>query len=173
MIRRIALLTLSALLAASWMACEKSGATERQKEPQANEQAAQPQSPATEQNPATEKMQSAQAKADKGMAEAKADFEKTVEDYRHARNSDLSDVDRKIADVQAKADTAIGKAKLELKAKLTEIRTAREEFVREMRTLDRATAATWGDVKANVDKAWDSLKDTVDDAENPKPATHH
>ena len=167
MIRRIATLTLSALLAASWMACEKSGATERQKEPQANEQA--PQTP----NPAAESMQNAQAKADKGMAEARANFEKTVEDYRHARNSDLSDLDRKVADIQAKADTAIGKAKLELKADLGEIRTAREEFVREMKNLDKATAATWGDVKANVDKAWDSLKDTVEKAESPKSTTHH
>jgi hypothetical protein len=164
MIRHIPPLTLTALLALSSIACEKPGATERQKEQQANEQAAQAR------NEANEQMQTAQGKADKEIAAARADFEKAREDYRHAQTLNLSDIDRKIAALDAKDKTATGKTKAELDAKLPAIRAQREAFVRELQDVDRATSSTWDDVKANVDRKWDSLNDAVNKAEgSPLP----
>ena len=159
MILHIAPLTLTAVLAATLLACEKPGATEQQKEQQASEQAAQ------SRNEANEKMQTAQGKADKDIAGARADFEKTREDYRHSRTTDLTDIDRKIADLEAKKRTATGKAKTNLDANLPAIRTQRDAFVRELQDAGRATPATWDEVKADIDRKWDALKNAVDKAE--------
>jgi septal ring factor EnvC (AmiA/AmiB activator) len=97
MIRHITL-TLISLLATAAFACEKTGATERQPEVQANEQVAQAK------NEVTQRMQSAQA-TDKDIAAARADFEKNREDYRHARAIDLNDLDKRIADLESKEKT--------------------------------------------------------------------
>jgi len=158
MIRHVATLTLSALLAASSIACDKPGATERQREQQTNDQSPQ------ERNEVNEKMQNAQSNADKELAGARNDFEKTREDYRHSRMVDLNDIDSRITDLDAKEKTATGKDKVDLDAKLPGIHSQRDAFARELRTVDRATPATWADVKANVDQSWNALKDAVDKA---------
>ena len=163
MIRHVATLTLSALLAASSIACEKPGATERQSDQQTNN--ANPQG----NNEVNEKMQNAQSNADKELAGARNDFDKTREDYRHSRTVDLNEIDSKIADLDAKEKTATGKDKADLDAKLPTIHSQRDAFARELRTVDRATPATWGDVKANVDQSWNALKDDVDKAGGRSP----
>jgi hypothetical protein len=145
MIRHIAPLTLTALLAASSIACEKPGATERQKEQQASEQAAQTKN---------------------------SDFEKTRANYRHSRISDLGDIDKRIANLEAKENTATGKTKADLEAEMPAILAQRDAYVRVLQNLDTATASTWDDAKANADRKWDSLKDAVSKAESwpqPKP----
>jgi vacuolar-type H+-ATPase subunit H len=159
MIRHIGPVTWALVVSASLLACDKPGATEQQREQRANEQVTQAA------NEANQQTQSAQAAADKDIAAARTDFEKSREDYRHARTKDLSDVDEKIANLESKATTATGKTKARLDANPPPLRAQREAFVRDIQTLDRATAATWDETKANVDREWDALKAAVDKAE--------
>ncbi|MDP9151812.1 MAG: hypothetical protein M3O36_17965 [Myxococcota bacterium] len=157
MIRRSASL-LVALLCAAPLGCDKPGATEQQKEMRASEQAAEAR------NQANSKAEGAQASADKDIAAARNDFEKTREDYRHSRRIDVADMDKKIADLQAEQRTATGKRKADLDANLPSLRAQREAFVRDMQSLDMATASSWDSAKANLDREWDALKAAVDKA---------
>jgi hypothetical protein len=156
MIRHIAPLTLIALF--SFVACDKPGATEQQKEDKASERAANARSEAEQQ------AQSAQAVAAKDIAAARAEFEKNREDYRHSRRVDLADLDKKIVDLEADTRTATGKEKANLEVRLPAIRAKRDAFVRDMQALDNAMAATWDAAKANLDQEWDALKTAVDKA---------
>jgi phosphoenolpyruvate-protein kinase (PTS system EI component) len=158
-IRHTALLTCTALLLASSFACEKPGAMERQKEQQANEEVKRAW------NEATQRAQGAQAAAEREIAAARANFEKTREDYRHARATDLSDLGKKVADLEAKAKTSTGKIKSDLRAHLSAILAAREAFVRDLQALDKTTAAAWDEAKAKLDREWGALKATVDKAQ--------
>jgi hypothetical protein len=158
MIRPTALLTFAALFSLPSLACDKPGATERQREEQATQQAAQGRTEAQQQS------QNAQAEAEKNIAAARADFEKTREDYRHSRTTDLSDLDKQVAELEAKAEAATGKTKADLDVKLPVIHAQRDAFVRDMQALDRASSATWDQSKANLDREWDALKDAVDKA---------
>src|SRR5689334_16053095 len=105
MIRHIAMLALGTVVAIGAFACDKPGATEKQREDNAMQQAAQAR------NEANENAENAQAKADKEVANARNDFERTREDYRHDRTDDLTRLDKRIADLDAKARTATGKTK--------------------------------------------------------------
>lgn len=114
---------------------------------------------------ATDKINAAQAEADKKVADAQANFLKLREDYRHSVNDDLVKVDKSIADLDAKAQTAKGKTKAEIDAALPNIRTLRENVNTEYRSLELASALTWDDAKARVDKAVDELKKAIDKAD--------
>jgi hypothetical protein len=114
---------------------------------------------------ATEKINAAQAEADKKVADAQASFLKLREDYRHKTTENLVELDKDIAELEAKAKTATGKAKAELDARLPEVRTQREAFTNEYKSLELASAITWDDAKARVDKSWDELKKVVDKAD--------
>jgi hypothetical protein len=158
MIRHIAPLTFTAVLVAASIGCEKPGATERQKEEQANQQLAQAR------NEADKRTEGAQAAANRDINVARADFEKAREDYRHTRMVDLTELDKKIADLDMKAQKATGKAKVDVQESLAVIRTNRDAFVRDMQALDRTTPAAWDESKANLDREWTTLKDSVDKA---------
>jgi hypothetical protein len=114
---------------------------------------------------ATDKINAAQAEADKKVADAQANFLKLREDYRHSVNEDLVKVDKNIADLDAKSQTAKGKTKTEIDAALPSIRTLRENVNTEYRSLELASALTWDDAKARVDKAVDELKKAIDKAD--------
>lgn len=111
---------------------------------------------------ATDKINAAQAEADKKVADAQANFSKLREDYRHDVTEDLVKVDKSIADLDAKSKTEKGKSKTELDAALPNIRTLRENVATEYRSLELASAITWDDAKARVDKAVDELKKAID-----------
>lgn len=114
---------------------------------------------------ATDKINAAQADADKKVADAQANFMKLREDYRHDVSEDLTKVDKSIADLEAKAKTEKGKAKAELDAALPGIRSLRESVTTEYRSLELASAITWDDTKARVDKSIDELKKAIDKAD--------
>src|SRR5271154_170722 len=88
--RSIASLAVIALLASSIAACDKPGEAEQKKEMSANDQAAQSRAQADR------NAQAAQSQANQTIAAARADFEKSREDYRHGRQQDLADVNKKI-----------------------------------------------------------------------------
>lgn len=111
---------------------------------------------------ATDKINAAQAEADKKVADAQANFLKLREEYRHDVTEDLVKVDKSIADLDAKALTAKGKAKTEIDAALPNIRSLRESVTTEYRSLELASALTWDDAKARVDKAVADLKKAID-----------
>jgi chromosome segregation ATPase len=114
---------------------------------------------------ATDKINAAQAEADKKVADAQANFSKLREDYRHDVTEELVKVDKGIVDLEAKAKTEKGKSKTELDAALPNIRTLRENVATEYRSLELASAITWDDAKARVDRAVDELKKAVDKAD--------
>lgn len=146
-------------LAASFLACDKPGVTEQQRENQATDQADQAR------NQADQKAQQSQASADKDMAAAQADFQKAKVDYRHDRESDLVTIDKKISDLEAKARTATGKEKTKLDANLPGLRAQRDAFARDLHSLDAMAGTAWDQGKANLDKEYDALKDAVDKAD--------
>lgn len=154
----LTVLTLIGLSVAASTGCERTGVAEQQREGPTSQQAAQ----AVQE--ATERALAAQAAANKDSGPARADFEKTREDYRHARAADLIELDKKIADLEAKEKTAKDKAKVQLQTELTTIRAKREAFVRDMYALADATSAAWDEETAKVARDWDALKAAVEKA---------
>ena len=114
---------------------------------------------------ATDKINAAQADADKKVADAQANFLKLREDYRHSVTEDLTKVDKSIADLEAKEKTAKAKDKAAIDAALPNIHSLRESVTTEYRSLELASAITWDDSKARVQKAVDDLKKAVDKAD--------
>ncbi len=114
---------------------------------------------------ATDKINAARAEADKKVADAQASFLKLREDYRHSVTENLVGVDKNIADLEAKSKTAKGKTKANIDAALPNIHTLRESVTNEYRSLELASAITWDDAKARVDKAVDDLKKAVSKAD--------
>ena len=114
---------------------------------------------------ATERINAAQAEADKKVADAQANFIKMREDFRHDVSQKLVEIDKDIAGLEAKAKTATGKAKAEIDSKVPNIRSLREQVSSEYRSLELASALTWDDAKARVNKAVDDVKKAIDDAD--------
>jgi len=158
MIARIGTLTLSALLSASLLMCQKPGAEEQTAEGRANKQAE------DIQNEAANKANAAQAAADQKIAAARADFEKAREDYRHSRQGDIDSLNQKISDLDAQEKTATGKTRADLDANLPAIHAQRDAFVNDMRSLQVATPATWDGARARIDAEWDALNKAVSSA---------
>ena len=151
-----------AIAALGLVACDNPGATAQDKTNQA--QADADKAAAQARDDAEKKTKSAQADADKKIADAQADFAKAREDYRHTVQTNLDDVNKKIAELDAKANTATGKAKTDLSTKLTELHTQRDAFAAEFKKLDTSTASTWDATKQRLDKSWSDLKAAVDHA---------
>jgi hypothetical protein len=137
------------------VACDTPGVTEQQKESKAV------QDNAEQQDRAARASASAQADMNQKIASAQADFERTREDYRHSRQTDLDEIDAKIAKLEASEPTLTGKAKTDLDTRLPQIRAQRAAFGTDLRAIQGTTAATWDDAKARVDKEWESLKSAV------------
>lgn len=115
-------------------------------------------------NEANDKTNSAQAEADKKIAAAQGDFSKRREDFRHKLESDVIDLDKKIDLLEAKAKTATGKAKADLDANLAGIRTRRTSLTTDVKSLETASAGTWDDTKARIEKQFSDLKSAVEKA---------
>ena len=111
---------------------------------------------------ADEKIKNAQAEADKKIAEAQAAFMKLREDYRHATTTGMNELDKKISDLDAKVLTSKAKARTELEVKVSQLKANREAFLAEYKTLESASAITWDQTKAKLDKQWADLKAMAD-----------
>lgn len=106
----------------------------------------------------------AQADADRAIAEARAGFTKMREDYRHETMVNLADLDKKIADLSAKAKTSTGKAKADLDASMKLIVVSRDAYLADYRSIETASATTWDETKARLEKERTDLKALVDKA---------
>lgn len=113
---------------------------------------------------AQQKSIQAQAEADKQIAEAKANFMRLREDYRHATTTNLVGLDHQVADLEAKGKQLTGKAATDFADKLRDIRNRRATFSTDYDAIEAASATTWDDTKARLDKAWAELKTIVDKA---------
>jgi hypothetical protein len=111
---------------------------------------------------ADQKIKNAQAEADKKIAEAQASFMKLREDYRHTTTEAMVDLDKKVADLEAKAMKSRAKAKTDLELKVKQLKAGREAFLAEYKTLETASAGTWDETKARLDKQWNDLKAMAD-----------
>ena len=130
-------------------ACEKSGKETQEKVDNAQEQS-------------QVEITNAQVKADEKIAEARNDFDKTREDYRHTMQSNLDALDKNLSDLDAKALKATGAKKVELTNKATTLRAQRDAFAADVRGLDNATTATLDATKIRMDKEWSNIKSTSD-----------
>ena len=149
-------LAIVTLMASSFVACDKPGETEQRKEVAANERSAEARAQAERNS------QIAQAESERAIAAARADFERRREDYRHDRQLDLSDVNRKLLDLEAKQKTATGKERASLDANLPILRSRRDAFIGDLQRLDNATPTSWDGARASLDKEWDALKAALD-----------
>ncbi len=113
---------------------------------------------------ADQKIVAAQAEADKKIGEAYAHFMKLREDYRHQTTNNLVELDREVDVLEANSKTATSKAKADLEAHLDRIHTKRTEFASDYKAIEAASAVTWDDTKARLDKEWTELKALVDKA---------
>jgi hypothetical protein len=113
---------------------------------------------------ANQKIAAARAEETDKVAAAQGDFGKMREDYRHSTATDLADVDQKMSNLDAKERQATGDDKANLDARLREIRASRAAFAADYRSLDAASAATWDDTKARLDKEMSDLKALVNKA---------
>jgi glucose/arabinose dehydrogenase len=111
---------------------------------------------------ANQKIASAQAVADKKIAEAQGNFMKLREDYRHSVTTDLADLDQRVAKLTAKEQLMSGQGRADFDARLAKIRAEREAFDTDYRKLEAASALTWDDTKARLDKEMSALKTLVD-----------
>jgi hypothetical protein len=150
-------LTVVALLSASSLACSKPGATERQKEITASEEAK------AITSEAQQHYQGAYSVAEKTMSSARAEFEMTRENYLHTRRLDLIDLDKRIADLEASPPSSMAKA-ADVRARLSTINAQRDAFGRHMAVLETAPAATWDASTKKLDQEWDALRRAVDAA---------
>jgi hypothetical protein len=139
-------------------ACDKPGVMEQQTEQKAA------QKNADQQERAARESASAQAYMSQKVASAQADFEHADEDYRHSRQTDLDDIDAKIAKLEAKDTTATGKAGTDLDARQPSIRAQRAALGSDFRALQPTSSTAWDDAKARVDKEWEAPKAAVADA---------
>jgi hypothetical protein len=110
------------------------------------------------------KIKTAEQNEGKQVAEAQAGFMKMREDYRHTTTTNLVELDRKVDDLETKAKKSSGKEKADLDANLKQIHTDRGTFETNYKSLEAATASTWDDAKARLDKEWTHLKTLVDKA---------
>lgn len=106
----------------------------------------------------------AQVKEDKKVAGAEQDFAKSRDDYRHDMQTNLDDLDKKLADLDVKAQRAAGGAKSNLAAKSQSLHAQRDAFARELDSLGSVPPAEWDATKARVDHDWDALKKNTDKA---------
>lgn len=141
-------------------ACDKSGQDQQQKADKA--QATANHEITNAQVEANEKATNAQATADKKIAEAEKDFSKTREDYRHDMQSNLDNIDKKIADLEVKAKKATGKKRADLDASIPVLKSQRDAFSVDMKTIETANATSWDATKARIDKQWTDLKKAAD-----------
>jgi len=111
---------------------------------------------------ADRKIKAAQAEADRKTNDMQAAFARTVEDYRHKTQTDLTDLDQKITELDARAVSATGKAKDHLGATLPSIKARRAAFAADFKSIDGAAAASWDATKARLDQEWTDLKALVD-----------
>jgi hypothetical protein len=113
---------------------------------------------------ADETITNAQNLADQKVAEAQAGFMKLREDYRHKTTTNLVELDHKVDGLEAKARQLTGDPRAALDANLKVIRADRHAFEADYLSLDTASASTWDDAKARVDKEWTHLWTLVDRA---------
>jgi cell division septum initiation protein DivIVA len=113
---------------------------------------------------AEQKGLAAQAAADKTIAGANANFMKLREDYRHETTNNLAELDHKVVLLEANSKVATDKAKSDLDARLQQIRSRRSTFTTDYVALESASAVTWDDAKARLDKEWADLKALVERA---------
>jgi hypothetical protein len=158
---RIATMTTAFLTLALTVGCERASDDEAkavQSQTEANEKIV------AANKQADEKTAAAQAEADMKIAAANASFLKLREDYRHKVTNDLVDLDRKIEELEARSKVASDKTKADIEANLVPIRVKRSAFMTDFDSLGTASATTWDDIRARLDKEWAELKALVDKA---------
>jgi len=109
----------------------------------------------------TQKLDKAQA-ATKEAARQLRDyaFEQKAE-FVAAMKSELSSLDQNLDELTAKIEKASAEAQAEAKPKLAALREQAAQLYKQLDEVDKATASTWGDIKAESEKACVALKDGV------------
>jgi hypothetical protein len=96
-----------------------------------------------------------------------------VDHYRADARARLGEIDVKIQQLRARADSGTAGARADLTALLEEFQSRSGMIAQRLETLTYTDDASWGDIKDQVDKSLDSLRQDVDrafDADAPRPA---
>lgn len=148
-------ITLALLVPAAFVACDKSGAEAQREADRAQAKANTEITNATLE--AEKKVNSAKAEASETIAKAEVDFAKTRADYRHTVQTNLADLDKRIADLEVR----VQKGK-KVDVDLGVLRSQRDAFAVDARAIETADARTWDATKERLDKEWNDLKNAVD-----------
>jgi hypothetical protein len=100
----------------------------------------------------------AQAKADRGIAEANAGFQKLREDFRHEMTAHLAKLDETLAKADAKLATQKGATRAKIAAEIPVVRAERDKFAKKFEETKDATATTWDAVAASLKEDWSHLE---------------
>jgi F0F1-type ATP synthase membrane subunit b/b' len=111
---------------------------------------------------ADHQIQKAQAEADEKIAAANADFMRLREQYIHKTADNLREIDRKVEHLEAELQGATRTSKVDLESNLSQISALRRAFAADYAVIESASARTWEDRKARLDKEMTSLKALVE-----------
>jgi hypothetical protein len=88
------------------------------------------------------------------------------QEYQRELEKKLADLDQQIDAWKAKASKATAEAKVEMDKKLVVLKEKRDAVAQKMKELGDSTSAAWADVKVGIEKAYDELKDAVENAKD-------
>lgn len=83
------------------------------------------------------------------------------EAYQKKLQAELDEWKAEIEQLKAKADKAEAESQLEYYKKIEELRTMQDEARTKLTELEQAGDEAWGDLKAGLDNAWDSLRSAM------------
>lgn len=137
------------------LACEKTAADQQTKANEAQEQANR------QIGQANAQANEAQRAANQKIAAAEGEFLRMRDDYRTKTQTNLNDLDGKIAKLDTKSASS-DKAKAELQVKLPAIHAQRDVLANDLRSIDMATSATFDATKTRIDKEFSDLETLID-----------
>ena len=86
------------------------------------------------------------------------------EAYIKKMKAKLDEWNADIAKIEAKAESAEADLKIKYNQKIDELKQQREKATTQLHELQNSGDEAWEDIKAGLDKAWDSLGNAVNSA---------
>ena len=102
------------------------------------------------------------------MAKTKTEFQKTQErdDYVQAKEKELVDVDMQLQQLKDKANQLQGPEQENLNSKVDAVQAKRDAAKEQLDQVSEAEPANWEQMKADTDKTFDELKQSLNEAQS-------
>lgn len=88
----------------------------------------------------------------------------TRNEYIEKAKARLDQWDAKIQEAEAKAKEATADSKLAYQEQVEDMRQKRDEAREKLKELQSASEGAWGDFRAGVEKAWNQLEESFENA---------